>query len=82
MHIQIMEGNIAKILILQEISKKKYFGKINYSSNDQYTVRKPYNYLPKEKKIENTERTYSSKQMFFNSKIDNNKRRKFKKFGY
>ena len=53
-----------------EFQPKKFFGKINFSSNDQYTVRRPYDYKYKEKNEENKES--STKQMFFNSKIDNN----------
>ena len=62
-----------------EFQPKKFFGKINFSSKDQYNVKNPYDYKPKEKKEEKSEKNEekneksenSAKKMFFNSKIDN-----------
>ena len=56
-----------------EFQPKKFFGKINKSSNEQYSLKRPYDYKPKEKKENNEKEENSSKQMFFNSKISNNK---------
>ena len=64
-----------------EFQTKKFFGKINFSNNDQYSVKRPYNYIGKEnkEKDESNEKTdNSSKKLFYNSKIDNSKEENLK----
>ena len=60
-----------------EFQPKKFFGKINFSINDQYRVGRPYDYKNKEKKEENHETEEkegnSTKQLFYNSKINSSK---------
>jgi hypothetical protein len=51
-----------------EYQPKKFFGKINFSSNDQYKVPRPYEYIEKTEKTEEI----SEKIVFFNSKMDSN----------
>ena len=53
-----------------EYQPKRFYGKINLSSNDQYKVKRPYNY--QEKKEEEPE-PETEKVTFFNSKLDLNK---------
>ena len=49
-----------------EYQPKKFFGKINFSSNDQYKVKRPnYEYPEKKEKEE-----MSEKKVFYNSKMD------------
>ena len=49
-----------------EYQPKKFFGKINFSSNDQYKVKRPnYEYPEKKEKEEKSE-----KKIFYNSKME------------
>ena len=53
----------------QDYQPKKFFGKINFSSNEQFKVTRPYDFVEKTEKIEE----FAEKKVFFNSKIDLNK---------
>ena len=58
----------------QEYQPKKFFGKINFSSNEQYKVTRPYEFVEKTEKTEE----FVEKRVFFNSKIDLNKEENLK----
>ena len=53
----------------QEYQPKKFFGKINFSSNEQYKVTRPYEFVEKTEKTEE----FVEKRVFFNSKIESNR---------